>query len=256
MHNQNTKAFTLVELAIVLIVIGLITGGVVGAQSLIESTNIHSEINNIEKLRTAIRAFKLEYDSIPGDMTDAYDYFGDACGNDSTDNMSGCNGDGDKCIDQSPISNCSTGGSGWSGDIRRAFVHLAVSEIMPEIEHTINRPSVCNIGEVLPAMSIGNNATYMLHSNSNTQGKIFLYMYNRSVHAYTCASSGTDAFRPKNVSKIDKKTDDGNGRLGIVQARVGVSSWDNYSGTDCIDSSGNYVVSNNGFTCGMRIDMD
>ncbi len=98
---MKTSAFTLVELAIVIVVIGLITGGIIGAQSLIKSANRQSTIKIITEMDKAVRAFELEYSSWPGKMKDGYDYFGSACGTNNDNSVTGCNTDDfDECIEQ------------------------------------------------------------------------------------------------------------------------------------------------------------
>jgi len=66
-----TKAgFTLVELAIVLVIIGLVVGGVLVGQDLIQAAMIRSQISQIEKYQVAVNSFKLKYGYLPGDIPD------------------------------------------------------------------------------------------------------------------------------------------------------------------------------------------
>lgn len=78
---KKNSAFTLVELAIVLIIIGLITGGVVGAQSLIDSAARSNLYQDVIRYETAMNAFRLEYDAIPGDFNEATAYWGGTVAN-------------------------------------------------------------------------------------------------------------------------------------------------------------------------------
>lgn len=129
--NQN-KAFTLVELAIVVVIIGLLVSGVVGGRSLIESSRINSIMGDVAKYKTAIKAFKLEYDALPGDMTDATDYWGQAGDGSSAQclTISGtgtqtCNGDGDGTLEFPHSSVADSIHEPW-----RAWQHLANAEII------------------------------------------------------------------------------------------------------------------------------
>lgn len=62
------RGFTLVEIAIVLVIIGLIVGGVMVGRTLIEAANVRAQITQIEKLNTATNTFKLKYNGLPADL--------------------------------------------------------------------------------------------------------------------------------------------------------------------------------------------
>ncbi len=69
------KGFTLIELSIVIVIIGLLTSAVIGAASLIRAANVQSTISSIRSLNQSVLAFKLEYDALPGDFIEASSYF-------------------------------------------------------------------------------------------------------------------------------------------------------------------------------------
>ena len=79
---QNTKykipkfdnGFTLIELSITIVVIGLIVASVVGGQSLVRQAKLRSIITDFENYKTAANTFKLEYDGLPGDLRRASSY--------------------------------------------------------------------------------------------------------------------------------------------------------------------------------------
>lgn len=60
------KGFTLVELAIVLIVIGLLLGMAFKGKALVDAARIKAEVNKVEKLGTAINVYYSKYDTLPG----------------------------------------------------------------------------------------------------------------------------------------------------------------------------------------------
>lgn len=65
------KGFTLVELAIVMTIIGLLIGGILKGQELLENARVTSTIAQIKSYDAAVTAFRDIYDSWPGDLLNA-----------------------------------------------------------------------------------------------------------------------------------------------------------------------------------------
>jgi len=65
------RGFTLIELSIVLVIIGLIVGGVLVGRDLIKAAEVRGTIAQLEKYQTAMNNFILKYNAVPGDMTPA-----------------------------------------------------------------------------------------------------------------------------------------------------------------------------------------
>ncbi len=61
------KGFTLIELAIALMVIGLILAMAMKGRTLVETAEIKSDINNVNKMTAAIVTFISKYNRLPGD---------------------------------------------------------------------------------------------------------------------------------------------------------------------------------------------
>lgn len=70
MRSQQS-GFTLVEIAIVLVIIGLLLGGVLKGQELINSAKVKNLANDFRTIPTYIYAFQDKYKALPGDDAQA-----------------------------------------------------------------------------------------------------------------------------------------------------------------------------------------
>lgn len=68
LRTQEQHGFTLIEVSIVLVIIGLITGGVLVGRDLISAATMRAQIAQIEKFNTATRTFQGKYGYLPGDI--------------------------------------------------------------------------------------------------------------------------------------------------------------------------------------------
>jgi prepilin-type N-terminal cleavage/methylation domain-containing protein len=121
---QFNKGFTLIELAIVITIIGLLLVGVIQAQSLIRSSETNSVVSEAQSYISAINIFKSKYNSLPGDMSNATQFWGTASGGCPSGSRSGtetCNGNGDSKIYLYP---------GTSNEGFMAWQHLANAQLI------------------------------------------------------------------------------------------------------------------------------
>ena len=75
MRNQQS-GFTLVEIAIVLVIIGLLLGGVLKGQELIAQAKIKNVANDLNGLSAAIYGYQDKFKAIPGDDANATTHVG------------------------------------------------------------------------------------------------------------------------------------------------------------------------------------
>lgn len=66
--TRNNNGFTLIELSIVIVIIGLVIGGVLVGKDLINSSKVRAQISQIEGYTSAFYTFKTKYGYAPGDM--------------------------------------------------------------------------------------------------------------------------------------------------------------------------------------------
>jgi len=242
-HTRQTPrhAFTLVELSIVLVILGLLVGGVVAGQSLIRASEVRRSTVEFDIYRTAISTFRAKYGTLPGDFDKAADIWGTdptGCpwGTYAAKRKETCNGDGNGKI--------STFGdySGTYYEIYRAWQHLANAGYI-EGEYVgvsgtgAPAPQTSVIKMNVPPSRVGDAGWtfYPLDTNyvsspdwtwnNEYQTPLLLSAPFRSDGVITPILSGPESW------KIDSKIDDGKPGYGIV------SSWKNTGpGLTCLTS--------------------
>src|SRR5688500_9404749 len=98
----KSQGFTLVELSIVLVIIGLLSGGVLAGKELINNAARPKVMRTADELKTAVNAFRDRYGGLPGDLENAGKFWSlhlgatqVLCHNNSTANPElTCSGDG------------------------------------------------------------------------------------------------------------------------------------------------------------------
>lgn len=68
---RRQSGFTLIEIAIVLVIIGLLLGGILKGQELITSARVRNIISQLDGTKAAFYAFQDRYRALPGDFSKA-----------------------------------------------------------------------------------------------------------------------------------------------------------------------------------------
>jgi prepilin-type N-terminal cleavage/methylation domain-containing protein len=71
---HRLSGFTLIELSVVLVIIGLIVGGILVGQDLIETAGVRAQVSQIEKNQASVNTFRTKYNCLPGDCANAADF--------------------------------------------------------------------------------------------------------------------------------------------------------------------------------------
>jgi len=67
-HSQNRDGFTLVEISIVMIIIGLLVGGTFAGIRLISISEANRTVQDLQSIESAVLTFKEAYGRLPGDI--------------------------------------------------------------------------------------------------------------------------------------------------------------------------------------------
>lgn len=206
------KGFTLVEIAIVLVIIGLMTGGVLKGQALIQNAKVRNTISQMDELKASIYGFQDRYRALPGDMAKARTIVG----NGAVDCKTSCdNGQINVWKNASLVTNHLSAAEFYSGPTNRK-----------EIDGS---PAVLTEGA----------------GPKNPWGGImftaYWNQYNDKGKASKTARNGvyTGKAMPANVlAEIDRKIDDGKPRTGTFR-----SSWPFIATAGCVKGN-TWVVTN------------
>jgi prepilin-type N-terminal cleavage/methylation domain-containing protein len=197
------SGFTLIELSIVLVIIGLIIGGVLVGRDLIKASEIRATISQLESYRTAVNTFRLKYNALPGDiqanaaasfgMTPRSGAFGHGDGNNKLDTLCGTFG--------WPAIGCETVLL-WT-DL--SYANL-ISGSFLGTDALVTSVSGAQIDNYVPAAKIGKNNHFEV---LNVTAQVWMIRAISSIDAVGLIPSSTEALTPNEAYAIDSKTDDG-----------------------------------------------
>jgi prepilin-type N-terminal cleavage/methylation domain-containing protein len=217
--------FTLLEIAIVLAVIGLLIGGIMAGNELYRSSQLQSIVTDIDRFKKAGVEFKLKYGGIPGDLIDATRYWPESascasnlrCDSHDTCPPGTCNGNGNGQLDMLP-----------STEAFRAWQHLSLSGIIPGnyTGHSGTLPGgaygdfILDVNAPRSRISqIGYNVYWWQSSALSYIRPVYgnVLTIGKELRGYE--SYNTNAFTPAEAWSIDKKIDDGMPGLGLLGPR-------------------------------------
>lgn len=228
------KGFTLVELAIVLVIIGLLIGGILAAQSIVETTRTQKTIREVDQYRIAVRQFQYQFKALPGDFNKAWELWGTAC--EATEAL----------CEPAPGNNVVY--EGWGNSWGLFWTQLSLANFVPVKygwdyfvmgpgEFTHLRPGIEVPTAVIkgrPVNGLSSSSTYIMQNNVYNEGGSE-YTYNTPyknifVLVSMATSSGANwvpngsILTPVQAQAIDSKIDDGKPATGSVLGAIGRGS--------------------------------
>ncbi len=231
--DKSQKAFTLVELAIVMTIIGLLIGGILKGQELLENARVTSTIAQIKSYEAAMTAFSDIYDALPGDLPNAGDKI-PGCNQNCTpyynpDSTDGTAGDGF-------VSEVYSDGSGMvqtrpgvsnppDAAINESYlmwVHLLKANLVTGVTDAAINGEVAtrSFGTTDPAAKAGGG--FWVGTNigaqmvGNASGYFSLVLGSSLSAGLDELNDHTQVLTPARAAQIDRKIDDGRPRTGNV----------------------------------------
>ncbi len=242
------KGFSLVELSVVLVILGLLTGGILAGQSLIRAATLRSVTSDMNRWKTATQSFRDKYNMLPGDMINAVNYWGQAAhcpgtaAQPSTD-TSTCNGDGNWQITS----------TGTSYENFRYWQQLANAGLIEgSFTGVTGSAGTDNAvpGQNVPQSRIS-SAGYMVEYLGNLSGSAYwvdgAYGHQMRMGLQGTGWTNAPALKPEEMWNIDTKMDDGMPLNGVIYSEK-ASGQANCATTD-LPATAVYAVNTTGLSC-------
>lgn len=267
---EKQRGFTLLEICIVLVVIGLVVGGILTGKSLIRSSEIKSVGNDLEKYKAAIFLFKDQYNALPGDMKNATQFWGAVAGgtgigldstctdhfdNTHTPTMETCNGNGNGQIN-SPAT--------YWNEPWRVWQHLANARLIPGLYtgQGEERPGLGGNDDPIIGLSSPVSKVHNLTHVLSWEGTItnpadyarYIGSYANIIKIGRETEVNDPVLKPAEAYELDSKFDDGKPATGVLRSLK--PDWRPNCATTNVVSTAEYQVNNDVVGCNLLYIID
>ena len=258
-HNSKysvapKSGFTLIELSIVLVIIGLLIGGILVAQSTLSTSKITATVQQISQFDAGVENFKTKYNALPGDAV-AFGGDGNGLVTGTTTytygpqvNRFGCetaNFWNNISPEEYTSGSCLTDGSNGRQAISSGTGKNVPAANLGSKGSFLIASALSTDGAYADATLSNNYYTILNASQAQTQNPFGLYDYQ--------PGSASAALIPSDLLALDKKLADGIANAGGVQAGS-IGSEAGYNGITTTElpscsSGATYLVQNTGYEC-------
>ncbi|MBF0354038.1 MAG: prepilin-type N-terminal cleavage/methylation domain-containing protein [Alphaproteobacteria bacterium] len=237
---KGEEGFTLIEMSIVLVIIGLLIGGVLKGQELVNSTRLKAVVSQADAVKAAYNTFVDRYQMQPGDYNAAVAQIS-ATGVDD--------GDGSGLIGATVATAAlvrSTDVSTAAGENLNFWAHLATSRLLSNITvDTANASAMAAASGGVLAGRINGTTWAVINGTANARVADWLRLQYGS-------GAPAASINANQAGEVDRKYDDNNAVNGAIQAGPNAGT----AGTDCSTAAGVYLGANQTRVCTIHFDLN
>jgi len=256
LHTMKKQGFSLLELSIVLVIIGLIAGGIVAGAAMIRAAELRAVLTEKQQYQTAVNTFRDKYLGLPGDLRNATSFWGEmgdaaagACPATAGTGSETCDGNGDGMIGEHTGSNEHF--TFWQHLANADLIAGTMTGVNDSTQHALEGAI---LGENIPTSKISSAGffatwrgavTSHAHYFDSADGNLFHY----GADAPANASVYWPLFTPQEAWNIDEKLDDGKPATGNVKAMKNTSTINPNCTTTDVNSTAEYSLTSEDVLC-------
>ncbi|MBF0267611.1 MAG: prepilin-type N-terminal cleavage/methylation domain-containing protein [Alphaproteobacteria bacterium] len=204
---DGEEGFTLIEMSIVLVIIGLLIGGVLKGQELIDSTRLKAVVTQWDAIKAATNGFQDRYNAMPGDYNAA----------NTTIRATGVqDGNGDGTIGAAAAAGATFGANAIAGENLNAWAHLAAANLVSgvSLNSAANTAQAAASGGIMPGR-IANTFYTIIQGTDVADTSIWARFQLGTAGAMT-----GDPLTPRQAAEIERKYDDSAPTTGSIHGAV------------------------------------
>lgn len=266
--SSCSKGFTLIELSIVLVIIGLLVAGVLVGQEMINGAKNRKTMSEMDSFTTSVNLFQNKFSGLPGDITGGGAKFGLTASSANASTIGLGNGNG--------LIEGFFGAQNWGstasvsndGEVAMFWRHLFDAKLVSgTFNGTGDYTSVpSGNDDSYPAVPAGNAGRFIMASDGSKNYWVIARTDTGGSQSFQ-NNSNQPVLKPSDAAAIDSKLDDGNPAIRRVisiansimtgSMNNASSATDNNSGQPCYTNIGfgdAYNTSQATLSCNLRIE--
>ena len=211
--KEDQKGFTLIEMSIVLAIIGLIVGGILKGQEVVNNARLKTQVAQIDAIKSAVYTFQDQYNYLPGDY---------ALSSSNLGFTTSADGDGNGAIAAKGNLSMLDTATEQSTEAVLAWAHLVAGNLLAGIQLPANTQlsAITNTTALYYPGKMNNTYLWLATFSSTPPSGVattatMVRMQAVSTGTIT-ANSPPYALRESDAANIDRKYDDGSPLTGSI----------------------------------------